>query len=167
MSAPGTGLSHSRGASTSALPALPALPAPAFTLPPPSQYLPAQTHHSSAHTQYSPQPLYSPTHVGHSAYSPSRVDLPSPLNPDFLARLLAASADQPAGLDPVSPFPRNTSAPSQGLAHILNDLPPPVRPSLATDNQRGFVVNGVPINSTHWSVLEHFLVSCNATLIIQ
>jgi hypothetical protein len=161
MSAPGTGLSHSRGASMSAL------PAPAFSIPPPSQYSPARTQHSLAHTKYSPQPLYSPTHVGRPAYSPSPVDLPSPLNPDFLTRLLAASADQPAGLDPVSPFPRNTSAPSQGLAHILNDLPPPVLPSLATDNQRGFIVNGVPTNSTHWSVLEHFLVSCNARLIIQ
>ncbi|KAJ5985136.1 hypothetical protein N7499_008586 [Penicillium canescens] len=151
MSAPGTGLSHSRGASTSAL------PAPAFSIPPPSQYSPAQTQHSFARTQHSSQPLYSPSHVGRSVYSPSPVDLPSPLNPDFLARLLAASADQPAGLDPVSSFPRNTSAPSQGLAHILNDLPSPVLPSLATDNQRGFIVNGVPTNSTHWSVLEHFL----------
>lgn len=154
---------HSRGASMSALPATAGF---GWTLPTPTHYSPARTQYSSPHVQYSPQiqPLYSSTQVGFPAYSPSRV---KPINQDFLARLLANSTDQPAGPDPVlPPFPRNTSAPRHALSRIA-DVSSPIRPSLASDNRRGFIVNGVPINSTHWSVLEQFLVSCNAKFIIH
>ncbi|KAJ5302052.1 hypothetical protein N7508_006915 [Penicillium antarcticum] len=185
----GTGLLHSRGASTSRISNLPddgypdtparfssarigssasAVPDPSgggFNIPSPLHYSPAEMHHSSLPTHFTPGALYSPSQPGLSAYSPTRIGLSSSITQNILNRLLATSGNEPARLDPVLPaFPRSTSA--RSLTDI-SGVSLAARPLLTNDNQRGLTVYGIHINSTHWSVLEHFLVSCNASWITE
>jgi hypothetical protein len=133
------------------------------------QYSPRSSTHRQTHLGASQYPL-SPVQRGisNARYSPSREDISYEYNPDpdFLSSLLATTR-VPSAATSTNALTHISPDNQAGRATDTTNLPfLPGGSQDGTGKHRGFIVQQVPTDISHRSIVMMFPVSCNTNLIM-